>query len=151
MSLVSFPSWGLSYDDLVIRAGLYYEKFTATPFTGEIDEGRGKGSFQNGKHEGPWEFYHGNGQVSLKGDFKNGERHGLWVDLWSNGDLSIRNNWSNGKMDGLSEGYFENGQLIWRGHFKKDKKDGDWIAYRSDGTVNKKETGKYKNGVKVSD
>ena len=39
MSLVSFPSWGETMDDLVIRAGLYYEKFTATPFTGKVDEG----------------------------------------------------------------------------------------------------------------
>ena len=40
MSLVSLPSWGLSMDDLVQREGLYYQKFTDVPFTGEVDEGR---------------------------------------------------------------------------------------------------------------
>ena len=35
MSLVSFPSWGLTMDDLVEREGLYYEKFTDIPFTGK--------------------------------------------------------------------------------------------------------------------
>ena len=52
MSLVSFPSWGLKMDDLVIRAGFYYEKFTATPFTDEVDEGLYRGSLRNGKREG---------------------------------------------------------------------------------------------------
>ena len=40
ISLVSLPSWGLSMDDLVQREGLYYQKFTDVPFTGEVDEGR---------------------------------------------------------------------------------------------------------------
>ena len=35
ISLVSFPSWGLTMDDLVSRAGLYHKKFTDIPFTGE--------------------------------------------------------------------------------------------------------------------
>ena len=35
MSLVSFSSWGLTMYDLVVRAGLYYEKFTDVPFTGK--------------------------------------------------------------------------------------------------------------------
>ena len=52
MSLVSFPSWGLKMDDLVIRAGFYYEKFTATPFTDKFDEGLYRGSLRNGKREG---------------------------------------------------------------------------------------------------
>ena len=55
MSLVSFPSWGLDIDDLVMRAGLYYKKFTATPFTGEVDEGLYRGSFTHGMREGSWE------------------------------------------------------------------------------------------------
>ena len=56
MSLVSFPCWGLTIDDLVIRAGLYYKKFTATPFTGEV-EGLDQGKFKQGKKEGSWECY----------------------------------------------------------------------------------------------
>ena len=52
MSLVSFPSWGLSTDDLVYRVGHNYEKFTATPFTSEVDEGLRRGSFNNSKRHG---------------------------------------------------------------------------------------------------
>lgn len=39
MSLVSFPSWGETIDDLVEREGIYYKKFTDVPFTGKVDEG----------------------------------------------------------------------------------------------------------------
>ena len=51
MSLVSFPSWGLSMDDLVQRDGLWYEKFNDIPFSGKIDEGRIRATFEDGKRE----------------------------------------------------------------------------------------------------
>ena len=56
MSLVSFPSWGLTMDDLVERDGLYYEKFTVVPFTGEINEWLERGTFKGGYKEGSWFF-----------------------------------------------------------------------------------------------
>ena len=123
MSLVSSPSWALSIDDLVIRAGLYYEKFTATPFTGELDEGLQRGSIKNGKKEGSWESYYDNGQLDFKGDYKNGE------------------------MDGSFEGYFTTGQLHIKGNFKNGEKEGYWESYNPDGSVDEKRTGTYKNGA----
>ena len=78
MSLVSFPSWGLSMDDLVQREGVYYKKFTDVPFTGEIDEGLERGLFKKGKKEGSWIFYNIYGEIFFKGDFKNGEKEGSW-------------------------------------------------------------------------
>ena len=73
-------------DDLVKRAGLYYEKFTATPFTGEV-EGRWRGSMKNGKPEGSWETYWDNGQLSLKGNYKNGKRKGSWESYHEDGSV----------------------------------------------------------------
>ena len=78
LSLVSSPSWALSEDDLVLRAGLHYEKFTATPFTGELDEGLDRGSIKNGKREGSWESYYENGQLGAKGNYKNNKLEGYW-------------------------------------------------------------------------
>ena len=65
MSLVSFPSWGLTIDDLVQLKGLYYEKFNDVPFTCEIDEGLTKGNVENGKREGTWVFYKEDGTKRL--------------------------------------------------------------------------------------
>ena len=68
ISLVSFPSWGETVDsgDVVMRDGLIYEKFTQTPFTGEI-AGLVNGKVKNGKKEGIWVFWGENGQLGAKG------------------------------------------------------------------------------------
>ena len=85
LSLVSFPSWGLTMGDLVVRERVYYEKFTSTPFTGEVDEGLERGSFESGKRQGEWVAYDPNGQLSYKGSFKNGRTMGnLSVKWFSN-------------------------------------------------------------------
>ena len=123
MSLMSSPSWALSEDDLVIRAGLYYEKFTATPFTGEVDEGVSKGSIKNGKMEGYWVI---SGLMLIqKGNYKNGKKEGSWETYWANG------------------------QLMLKGTYKNDKREGSWESYHKDGQL--EGTGTYKNDVKVSD
>ena len=79
----------MNYYDFVIRAGLFYEKFTATPFTGEVNEGRARGSFKNGKHEGSWEFYMINGQIWKKGDYKNGKTDGYRVHYNVEGTATV--------------------------------------------------------------
>ena len=78
-------------DDLVVRDGIIYKKFTNKPYSGSV-EGEDKdgefhkGTIKNGKREGLWEKYHENGQLKKIGTFKNG------------------------KLDGSFERYHENGQ-----------------------------------------
>ena len=114
-------------DDLVERGGLYYEKFTDVPFTGEVTgDIPGDGwAFKDGKKEGLWVRYHDNGQLLRKETYEDGKEEGPWV--W----------------------YYDNGQLKDEGTFKDGKEDGPWDAYHEDGTVNEQRTGTYKNGVKV--
>ena len=104
MSLVSFPSWGLTMDDLVQREGIYYKKFTDIPFTGEIDEGLETGKFKNGKQEGMWVGYWEIGKVMWKAEFTQGEEDGSWVSYHSNGALFNKGEYQNGKREGV--GYF---------------------------------------------
>ena len=75
MSLVSFPSWGLTMDDLVERNDLYYKKFTNVPFTGEIS-GLQNGKFKNGIKDGEWLVFHENGQLWYKTNWEDGEKSG---------------------------------------------------------------------------
>ena len=49
----------MTIDDLVQREGLYYQKFTDVPFTGELNEGSFRGSFKDGRIEGYFEIYLG--------------------------------------------------------------------------------------------
>ena len=77
-----FPTLALgeevTLDDLVIRDGLYYQKFTDEPYDGEVT-GQEQGSFSDGKRDGPWVKYHDNGQLSMKGTYKDGNEDGLWT------------------------------------------------------------------------
>ena len=58
-----FPSLALGAEvtigDLVERDGLFYEKSTDVPFTGEVT-GQGQGQIKDGKREGPWIAYRDN-------------------------------------------------------------------------------------------
>jgi hypothetical protein len=73
-------------DDLVERDGLYYEKFTDVPFSGKI-EGLQRGSFKDGKKDGPWVRYHDNGQLWEKGTYKDGKEEGPWVSFNKDGTV----------------------------------------------------------------
>lgn len=125
MSLVSSPSWGEDYDNLVSRDGIHYKKFTNTPFTGKA-EGRGQGYIKNGKKEGPWFIY------------------------WPNGALMSEGIWVNGQLHGYFWSYWDNGTLMSQGQFIYGKREGHWLFYKDDGTRNEF-SGIYKNGVKISD
>jgi antitoxin component YwqK of YwqJK toxin-antitoxin module len=123
-----FPSlaYGVTWDELVVRDGLYYEKFSDVPFTGKIT-GKTQGTFRNGKEHGPFITFWDNGQLWRKGNFKNGEQDGPWTH------------------------YFENGVLASKGTFKNGEWNGFWVVYTDIGTLNREETGTYKNHVKVPD
>ena len=57
LSLISTPCLSETMGDLVKRDGIYYKKFTETPFTGKVT-GRFQGRLENGKKEGEWVKYH---------------------------------------------------------------------------------------------
>ena len=150
MSLVSFPSWGLTIDDLVERDGVYYEKSTDVPFTGEVNEGWVKGSLVSGIPEGLWKFYEED-QLIMKGKVKNGRTVGVWevydklesawsksnlIDLqetgfwetfYENGQVKSNGNYENGRKEGYWEGYHLNGQLFYKGNYKNGSRDGLWV------------------------
>ena len=113
-------------DDLVEREGLYYEKFTDVPFTGKVT-GRRQGSFESGKKDGAWVWYHENGQLWFKGNYKNNKKEGGRVIYYKSGQLRLEGNYENGKWEGT------------------------WVFYNEDGTVDETLTGTYKNNVKISD
>jgi len=66
LSLLSTSCWGVDWDDLVERDGIYYEKFSDTPYTGKVN-GEEKGKLKEGKKNGRWIAYHDNGKKKLKG------------------------------------------------------------------------------------
>lgn len=118
LSLMSFPSWGETIDNLVERDGIHYKKFSDIPFTGKVS-GKLSGSYKNGKAEGEWIAYWDNGQLDAKGSFKNGKRVGEWIHYHENGQLWMKSSYKNGKEEGFWEVYYDNGHLESEGEFKK--------------------------------
>ena len=116
----------VTVDDLERREDGFYKKNTDVPFTGKTT-GQTQGTYKDGLLDGPYVSYYNNdnGQLCRKGHYKDGKKDGPWV------------------------GYYYNGQLMDKGHYKDGKKDGPWVSYHGDGTVDEKDTGTYKNGVKV--
>ena len=112
LMVLLFPALALgeTMDDLVYRDGLYYKKFTVVPFTGNMTGKTEQGAFRNGKKEGPWVYYHDNGQLSYKGTYKDNKKDGPYVN------------------------YYDNGQLGSKGTYKDGKEDGRWVRYWSDGS-----------------
>ena len=120
ITLLSSPAWSETKDDLVLRNGLYYKKFTDVPFTGGVT-GQWNGKIKNGKPEGSWIKYYKNGQLGGKGNYKDGEPDGLWEIYYQTGQLSSKENYKDGKEDGLWEQYYQTGQLEKKGNDKDVK------------------------------
>ncbi len=74
----------LSMDDLVKRNGLYFKKFTAIPFSGEI----------SGLHNG--KFY--SGQLKIKVSYKNGKPHGPYEEYFDNGNSEWQGAYKDGQL-----------------------------------------------------
>ncbi len=110
--------------DLVVRDGLYFEKFSRTPFTGEV---RGRGLIEDGRLEGAWIFFDDNGQRLSEGRFLGGKRVGPWVF------------------------FHPNGQMESMGDFADDRKTGMWTYFDDSGVRDPERSGTYRDGERVSD
>ena len=85
LSLLS-SSCSETFEDLVVRDGLYYKKFSEVPFSGKVT-GLRNGSIKNGKKEGAWVSYYSNGQLKSKGNYENGKREGAWISYHTDGNV----------------------------------------------------------------
>jgi len=60
-----------------------------------------KGTYKDGKRDGPWVSYHDNGQLFQKGSYKDGNADGPWVGYMKDGTVD----------DNLT-GTFKNGEKV---------------------------------------
>ena len=117
-------SWSedISFDDLALRDGLFYEKFTDVLFTGKVI-GEKQGKISKGKREGEWLWYWENGQLKEKVNYKDGKLEGEWLMYRKNGQLYSKNYYKDGKPEGEWLEYNQNGRLL----SKENYKDGKFI------------------------
>ncbi len=120
-SAITF-SQPLSFEDLIRRGGLWFDKATETPFSGYvrgpmIGIARGckgckvyEGRLVDGKASGVWDYYHDNKQLYQSKTFKNGKLDGDFLSFYYDGSICQRGNYINGKISGQWERYHEDGK-----------------------------------------
>ena len=108
-------------DDLVVRNGIFYKKFTDTPFIGEVI-GHQNGTIINGKRDGFWESYYDNGQLNWKGNYKDDCLDGPWEYYHENGQLSYKGNYKAGLEEGLFEHFQKNGKFEKKERWKNGRR-----------------------------
>lgn len=99
--LLLSPSVGwskdINSDDLVERDGMYYEKFTNDPFTGNV-VGIKQGKISEGKIDGAWLTFYISGQLRSNLNYKDGSKDGESLYYNENGKLVITDIWKNGEL-----------------------------------------------------
>ena len=138
LSCLLFTSVGwskdVSLDDLVQRDGLYYEKFTKDPFTGNV-VGKEQGKISKGKIDGEWISYWDNGQLMSQQNYKDGLKDGEHLDYFENGKLRLKVNWKDGRWEGEWREYWDNGVLMYFRNYKDGTLDGEWLSYNYNGQL----------------
>ena len=116
----------IEMDEVVRRDGIFYRKFSNTPFSGHI------------------ESYHPNGQLKIIGKFTDGKKIGNWVEYYISGNKKSEGHFANGKKDGAWVYYFLNANIKEKQFFLEGKNDGLWEKFDVQGTVVQTES--YQNG-----
>ena len=146
MSVLPALSWAMGLEDLVKREGLYYEKFSNTPFSGKT-EGLVQGHFNAGKKHGSWNEYYSNGQLKEVGTFHFNQKEGEWLEYDEDGFLRSRSNYKNSLKHGSSESFYK-GTKTSDGYYHKGLKHGVFNTYwEPEGTLHFRNT--YDKGRKI--
>jgi uncharacterized protein len=105
----------------------------------------GKGIInRDGKKEGSWEYYYGNGAVMARGKYSNNLETGKWNYYLPGGKIEQTGSYKNGKYDGLWTWYFDDGAVKREEEFYNGKEEGEYLENDKEGNVIAK--GKYYDG-----
>ena len=145
-----------TWDNLVERKNLFFEKFNNSPFSGKIEvywpNGHLKenGVIKDGKKDKLWEYYHKNGKPREIEFFNLGLLNGTREQYGSGGQLYIKATYKDGELDGpwiYIDPY--DGWLYKKGQYKMGKKTGIWTFFTIFGDIEKTEI--WENGLKIFD
>lgn len=92
-----------------------------------------EGQYVNGKQNGPWVYYHPNGQVEIECEYLLGDLHGELILYYDNGAVSTKYTSVNGERSGIDIDYFRDGKLDTQINYVNGKKEGRMEFYSPDG------------------
>jgi len=97
--LISCEKPPIDSNELVERDGVFYRKFSDTPFSGKVT-GSKQGSVVDGNWEGTRLSFFENGNLKMSTNFLNGVKHGEEKKYQQDGKLTQVANFQNGIMHG---------------------------------------------------
>ncbi len=96
---------------------------------------RAKLSFQNGKRNGPFQYFHSNGQLKLTGKYVNDLLDSTVNAFYDNGNPKYTFTYVKGEKTGLSISYFSNGKIEQKVHLINEKPNGKMETYYEAGNL----------------
>jgi antitoxin component YwqK of YwqJK toxin-antitoxin module len=102
---------------------------------GNVD---GKCIYHNDKKEGEFILYHINGIVSVKCNYHDDKLEGEYITYYKNGSVNYKCNFHNGMVEGEYISYYGNGNIREKCNFHDDKKDGEFVEYYENGNIVRK-------------
>ena len=115
---------------LIISGSLWADSKEDGPFETfwDNEKMREKGTLQNEKLEGFYEFFFRNGQLYQRANYKNGLfleffiaslKQGEFKVLYSNGGVASKISFKDGLRDGMTRMHALDGMLLWEGEYKE--------------------------------
>lgn len=102
------------------------------------------GQYTNGKMNGKWTYFHGNGEIKNRFQVKNGIMDGPYSEFNEAGIEIAKGQYNDGKKDGEWVWRYETGELKEIGNYKDDVLHGPYVAYYKNHHI--REKGKYSKG-----
>jgi hypothetical protein len=126
--------------ELVRQGDLYLHPSTLEPYSGPVYttfadapfEVEQRASLREGHYDGPFEWYFGNRQLSLREVYREGMKDGPYEWYFENGGLYERGTYEHGRREGPYQAYYESGKLYERGTYRSGAFDGPREWYLDD-------------------
>lgn len=96
-------------------------------------DGREKWCEKEGKRNGPYARWFGEGKKATEGAYSGGEKTGVWKEWSEDGQLRTETEFDFDLKEGLYKRYHLNGEVAAEGEYSGGKEDGPWIRYHKNG------------------
>ena len=99
-----------------------------------------RGGYKLGLKEGEWIAWNQKGTAIFKGSFADGKENGIHLSWWENNQPQKSQDFKNGILNGISWETYKNGQKKFEGEYLEGKKEGEWIYWKENGEKVKTES-----------
>lgn len=107
-------------------------------------------TWKNGRIDGVEAWHFLRGDVRRKIERERGTAHGLAREWHGNGVKALECRYELGALHGRSNAWRRDGTKRYQGEYEHGKKTGEWFYVHRDGSMNRKRTGLYADGLRLS-